>query len=138
MAYDVHHAESYGIYQSVGDTVGPGGYRRALRLMENYVPIAQAIQAVAPKAWVINYTNPMSMVMKILYGVFHQMKAIGCCHEVFGTQKLRAQAFKDISKTDQKIDHHKIHVNVQGINHFTWINQASYRGEDLMPYYEAL
>ena len=31
MEYDVHTPEKYGIWQSVGDTVGPGGIVRALR-----------------------------------------------------------------------------------------------------------
>ena len=31
MASDVHTPEKYGIYQSVGDTAGPGGIVRALR-----------------------------------------------------------------------------------------------------------
>ena len=53
-----------------------------------YVEIAQAIRAYAPKAWVINYTNPMSLCVKTLYYVFPEIKAFGCCHEVFGTQKV--------------------------------------------------
>ena len=135
MTVDVHSPELYGIYQSVGDTVGPGGYRRALRLFDNYVPIAEAIKAYAPDAWVINYTNPMTLSMKILNTVFPGIKAIGCCHEVFGTQKLLAKAYKTITGAEQEIDRHEIHVNVKGINHFTWIDEATYQGQDLLPIY---
>ena len=60
MAVDVHLPERLGIYQSVGDTAGPGGMMRALRTIPMFVEIAQAIKAYAPEAWVINYTNPMS------------------------------------------------------------------------------
>ena len=88
MAVDVHMPERLGIYQSVGDTAGPGGAMRALRTIPMYVEIAQAIRAYAPKAWVINYTNPMSLCVKTLYYVFPEIKAFGCCHEVFGTQKV--------------------------------------------------
>ena len=84
MAVDVHMPERLGIYQSVGDTAGPGGAMRALRTIPMYVEIAQAIRAYAPKAWVINYTNPMSLCVKTLYYVFPEIKAFGCCHEVFG------------------------------------------------------
>lgn len=136
MMVDVHHPETYHIWQSVGDTVGPGGYARALRLFRDYVPIARAIEAYAPRAWVINYTNPMSLSLKLLYSVYPDIKAVGCCHEVFGTQKLLAKAYTKFSDTTEEIHRHDIHVNVQGINHFTWINEATYKGEDILPFYD--
>ena len=88
MESDVHLPERLHIYQSVGDTAGPGGMVRALRTIPMFVEIAEAVKAYAPKAWVINYTNPMSLCVKTLYHVFPEIKAFGCCHEVFGTQKV--------------------------------------------------
>ncbi|GLB27393.1 alpha-glucosidase/alpha-galactosidase [Lacrimispora xylanolytica] len=134
MASDVHLPERLGIYQSVGDTAGPGGMIRALRTIPMFVTIAEAIKEYAPKAWVINYTNPMSLCVKTLYHVFPEIKAFGCCHEVFGTQKVlkgiceEFLGLKDVERKD-------IHVNVLGINHFTWFDQASYKGIDLFPVY---
>ena len=134
MAVDVHMPERLGIYQSVGDTAGPGGAMRALRTIPMYVEIAQAIRAYAPKAWVINYTNPMSLCVKTLYYVFPEIKAFGCCHEVFGTQKVlkgileETMGLKDVKRED-------IQINVLGINHFTWFDYASYKGIDLFPIY---
>nr|WP_024834992.1 glucosidase [Clostridium sp. 12(A)] len=134
MASDVHLPERLGIYQSVGDTAGPGGMIRALRTIPIFVTIAEAIKEYAPKAWVINYTNPMSLCVKTLYHVFPEIKAFGCCHEVFGTQKVlkgiceEFLGLKDVERKD-------IHVNVLGINHFTWFDQASYKGIDLFPVY---
>jgi alpha-galactosidase len=135
MKSDVHAPEKYGIYQSVGDTVGPGGLMRALRTIPMYVEIAEAIKTFAPKAWVINYTNPMSLCVRTLYEVFPQIKAFGCCHEVFGTQKVLACALKDIKGIDN-VEREDIKINVLGINHFTWIDRASYRNMDLIPIYE--
>ena len=66
MESDVHLPEKYGIYQSVGDTAGPGGYIRALRTIPMFVEIANAIKEYSPNAWVINYTNPMSLCVKTL------------------------------------------------------------------------
>lgn len=134
MESDVHAPEQYGIYQSVGDTVGPGGFMRALRTIPMYVGFAKAIREVCPDAWVINYTNPMTVCVRTLYEVFPQIKAFGCCHEVFGTQKLLAAILKEecgiagISREDIK-------VNVMGINHFTWFDKATYKGENLFPLY---
>ncbi len=134
MSSDVHLPERLGIYQSVGDTAGPGGMIRALRTIPMYVEIAEAIKAYSPDAWVINYTNPMSLCVKTLYEVFPEVKAFGCCHEVFGTQKVLKGIYEE--ETGKEIpDWHDIHVNVVGINHFTWFTEASYGGTDLFPVY---
>ncbi|MCM3408418.1 alpha-glucosidase/alpha-galactosidase [Metabacillus litoralis] len=135
MASDVHTPEKYGIYQSVGDTVGPGGFVRALRTIPMYVKIANSIKEHSPDAWVINYTNPMSLCTRTLYEVFPEIKAFGCCHEVFETQNLLAEVVKEFlnEEVSQRSD---IKVNVLGINHFTWVNQASYQNIDLIPYYQ--
>lgn len=134
MEVDVHMPERLGIYQSVGDTAGPGGMMRALRTIPMFVEIAEAIKAYSPKAWVINYTNPMSLCVKTLYQVFPEIKAFGCCHEVFGTQKVLAGIVEE-EMGFENVDRSDIHVNVLGINHFTWFDSASYRGIDLFPVY---
>ena len=133
MKSDVHLPEEYGIYQSVGDTIGPGGLVRALRTVPIYVEFAEAIRQYAPGAWVINYTNPMTLCTRTLYEIFPGIKAVGCCHEVFGTQKLLAKMLE--TKGYGKVDRRDIKVNVLGINHFTWLDQASYKDIDLMPMY---
>ncbi|HAN43912.1 MAG TPA: alpha-glucosidase/alpha-galactosidase [Ruminococcaceae bacterium] len=134
MESDVHLPERHGIYQSVGDTAGPGGLVRALRTIPMYVEIAQAIKEFSPEAWVINYTNPMSLCVKTLYEVFPKIKAFGCCHEVFGTQKLLKGICEQVTGI-KNIERRDINVNVLGINHFTWFDSASYKGMDLFPIY---
>ena len=94
-----------------------------------FVEIAEAIKQYAPKAWVINYTNPMSLCVKTLYHVFPDIKAFGCCHEVFGTQEVLKGILEET--TDIKdVKRKEINVNVMGINHFTWFDYASYKGID--------
>lgn len=135
MDVDVHMPERLGVWQSVGDTAGPGGIMRALRTIPMFVTIAEAIRDYAPKAWVINYTNPMTLCVKTLFKVFPEIKAFGCCHEVFGTQKvLKGIAEKTFGI--KGIERKDIHVNVLGINHFTWFDYASYEGIDLFPVYQ--
>jgi alpha-galactosidase len=129
--------ERLGIYQSVGDTAGPGGMMRALRTLPVYAEFANAIRENCPKAWVINYTNPMSLCVKTLYQVFPGIKAFGCCHEVFGTQKVLAGIAQKELGIEEEIDRKEIHVNVLGINHFTWFDYASYKGYDLFPIYRS-
>lgn len=137
MQSDVHTPEKYGIYQSVGDTSGPGGIVRALRTVPMYEVIARAIRDNCPKAWVINYTNPMTVCVNTLYRVFPEIKAFGCCHEVFGTQKLLAEAVAELRGVE-KPERAEIDVNVVGVNHFTWLTKAQYKNIDLFPMYREL
>ncbi|MBR5731881.1 MAG: alpha-glucosidase/alpha-galactosidase [Lachnospiraceae bacterium] len=137
MESDVHMPERLGIYQSVGDTAGPGGMIRALRTLPMFAEFAEAIRKYCPSAWVINYTNPMSLCVKVLYHVFPGIKAFGCCHEVFGTQELLAGILQREGYVPEKPDRHEININVLGINHFTWFDYASYKGIDLFPVYRA-
>jgi galacturan 1,4-alpha-galacturonidase len=135
MYTDVHTPEKYNIFQSVGDTTGPGGLFRALRTIPMYEEIANSIKKYAKDAWVINYTNPMSICVGALYAAFPEIKAFGCCHEVFGAQRLLLMALKEFEGIEET-DRHNIRTNVLGINHFTWIDEASYKTYDLMPIYD--
>ncbi len=134
MESDVHCAEKYGIYQPVGDTVGPGGIVRALRTVPMFEVIAKAIEKNCPEAWVINYTNPMTLCVKTLYNTFPKIKAFGCCHEVFGTQMFLAKIVTETTGLHIR-DHKDIKTNVLGINHFTWVTKAQYKNMDLYEMY---
>lgn len=135
MDSDVHEPEKFGIYQSVGDTYGPGGVLRALRTVPMFEEIARNIKQYCPEAWVINYTNPMTVCVRTLYKTFPQIKAFGCCHEVFGTQKLLAEALMDVTGMEI-VPRDDIKVNVLGVNHFTWITEAYYKDINLWPIYK--
>ena len=134
MESDVHAPEEYGIYQSVGDTTGPGGVVRAMRTLPMFEEIAESIKKYSPDAWVINYTNPMTLCVKTLYRVFPEIKAFGCCHEVFGTQKLLTWVVEEY--LGKKATRDEIKVNPVAVNHFTWLTSAKYQGIDLFPYYK--
>lgn len=134
MASDVHAPEKYGIYQPVGDTTGPGGLMRALRTIPIFIDFAQSIKKYAPDAWVINYTNPMSLCTKSLYFGYPEIKAFGCCHEVFFTQELLFHVLDDM-KNIKGVTREEIKINILGINHFTWLDYAIYKDIDLFPLY---
>ena len=134
MRSDVHLPERVGVYQPVGDTVGPGGFMRAMRTIPMFAEIAGAIRDTAPQAWVINYTNPMTLCVRTLYEVFPGIRAFGCCHEVFGTQKLLCAMLKT-EEGIPDVTRQELYTTVTGINHFTWLTSASWRGTDLMPIY---
>ncbi len=134
MESDVHTPEKYGIYQSVGDTTGPGGIVRAMRTIPMFEEIANYVKEYCPNAWVINYTNPMTLCVKALYNTFPKIKAFGCCHEVFGTQRLLTWVVEEF--LGKKATREEIKVNPVAVNHFTWLTSAEYEGIDLFPYYD--
>lgn len=134
MESDVHTPEKYGIFQSVGDTAGPGGIVRALRTIPQMEVIAKGVEKHCPDAWVINYTNPMALCVKALYDTFPGIKAYGCCHEVFGTKNLLIQAIKEICGVDE-VKREDIKANVVGVNHFTWLTEARWMNKDVFPIY---
>lgn len=135
MASDVHTPEKYGIYQSVGDTSGPGGIIRAMRTVPMYEEFAENIKKYSPDAWVINYTNPMTLCVRTLYRVFPEIKAFGCCHEVFGTQKVLMEALKTMRGIEVK-NRDEIKITPVAVNHFTWITKAQYKNIDIFPVYK--
>ena len=135
MEYDVHAPEKYGIYQSVGDTAGAGGFVRALRTIPMMRHIAASIREHCPDAWVINYTNPMAASIGALYREFPEIKAFGCCHEVFGTQWLLTRALKEVEGIEN-VRRNEIIINPMGVNHFTWFTSAKYQNIDLFKTYE--
>ncbi len=130
MRSDVHTPEAYGIYQSVGDTVGPGGVLRAMRTVPIFEEFARAIARFCPDAWVLNLTNPMSACVKALYDTFPDIKAFGCCHEVFHTQDFLCCVLRELK--DIHVHRRDIYTDASGINHFTWITQAQYQNIDIL------
>lgn len=135
MESDVHTPEKYGIYQPVGDTAGPGGTVRAMRSIPMFEEIARNVKEYCPDAWVINYTNPMTLCTKALFNTFPEIKAFGCCHEVFGTQTLLSDSLSDICGISD-VDRNDIKVNPISVNHFTWLTEAKYKNIDLFPIYK--
>ncbi len=131
-ANDIDIPAKYGILQTVADTTGPGGISRALRTVPIYVDYAHQIMDLCPQAWVINYTNPMTLCTAALYAAEPDIKAFGCCHEVFGTQEMLAGLVHerlDVPRPPRQA----IKTDVAGVNHFTFVPRATWQGEDLYP-----
>lgn len=131
MADEIALAEEYGLFYPVGDTTGATGLIRGLRSAYIYKGFAEALAAVCPNAWIINYSNPMSICTRTLTRVAPELKVFGCCHEVFSTQSMLAGIVSQYLNIEAP-PRHEIQVNVLGINHFTWVDKAMYQGHDLL------
>jgi alpha-galactosidase len=114
----------YGIDQCIGDTIGPGGIFKALRTGGAWLAILRDCERLCPNAWVLNYTNPMSILtLAALVGT--GMRTVGLCHSVQGTSQLLAHYL------DVPYDH--LQWRCAGLNHNAWFTELRYRGEDQYP-----
>jgi alpha-galactosidase len=124
-ALDVDIPAKYGVYQCVGDTIGPGGVFRYLRTAPVLNGLADDVRAVAaPDCWVINYSNPMAMNC---WGMLDHGfdRVVGLCHSIQMVAKCIADwvgvPFEDLV------------YNAGGINHVNFYLRLEHRGEDLYP-----
>ncbi len=129
--HDINVPQEYGIYQTVADTVGPDGTIRALQTIPQYRDIAATVRERCPDAWVINYTNPMTVCTRALYEEYPDINAIGLCHEVFKTQEVFAEMAEQYVDEAEDVDRSEIQVTVKGVNHFTWVDEATWRDYNL-------
>jgi len=115
----------YGVDQCIGDTLTPGGIMRCLRTLPPLVEIAKAIVEICPKAYLLNYTNPMSMLSWGIYKAVPEIKYVGLCHSVQGTSNEWA------SRLGVKIE--DVNFECAGINHQAWFTKFEKNGVDLLP-----
>ena len=129
--HDLDIPKEYGIYGAVAATIGPGGVFRAMRTIPLYRQFAAGIRENCPDAWVFNYTNPVTFVTRAMYDEYPEINALGLCHEVLGTRHRLAHYAEEYLDMDAERD--DVSVNVKGINHFTWVDEARCKGVDLWP-----
>jgi alpha-galactosidase/6-phospho-beta-glucosidase family protein len=123
MAFDLDVPARYGIRQSVGDTVGPGGINRALRNIPVMAGIARDVESVCPDAWFLNITNPMTVLTRTVTEV-SRCKVVGLCHEV-GNWCWDVALMLGVA-------HDAVRPTVSGVNHLPIVTSVDIDGKDGM------
>jgi alpha-galactosidase len=114
----------YGVTQCIGDTIGPGGIFKALRTVPAWLGILDDVKRTAPRAMVLNYTNPMSIIT--LCGIRHSgLPILGLCHSVQGSSRGLADYLE--------IPYEELTWECGGINHNAWFIRLEKDGEDMYP-----
>jgi alpha-galactosidase len=114
----------YGVDQCIGDTIGPGGIFKALRTGPAWLDIVADVERVAPRAVVLNYTNPMS-ILTLAASRATGVQVVGLCHSVQGTSRLLAE-FLDVP-------YGELTWRCAGINHNAWFTKLEHHGKDMYP-----
>ncbi|MDH5607512.1 MAG: alpha-glucosidase/alpha-galactosidase, partial [Anaerolineae bacterium] len=122
--HDIEIPKKYGVDINVGDTRGPSGIFRFLRTLPDMMEIVRDMEEVCPQAVMLNYTNPMAMLVSAIQKQTF-IKVTGLCHSVQGTAMMLADW---IGAPFEEIDY-----LCAGINHQAWYLKYKWNGKDAYP-----
>ncbi len=114
----------FGLRYTIADTIGVGGVFRGLRTIPVVLGIARDMEAVCPDAWLLNYTNPLAILVRAVAEAT-SIKVVGLCHSVFWTIDTLA-GYLGIAREE-------IDAESAGVNHLAFLLRLEHRGRDLYP-----
>lgn len=101
------------------ETTGPGGFAMALRTVPAVIEHARAIEKLAPRAWLISFTNPAGLITEALHR-HSAVRAIGICDTP-------AELFHKIGEVLGA----PVECDYAGLNHLGWIRRVRAAGGDV-------
>jgi len=138
---DLEIPVKYGIRLPVSMTVGIPGISAALRTIPVAQEIVEEMEDLCPGAWLLNVTNPMSVVTRTMNLAARKTRVIGMCHEfhefdrymgpILGLE--RPEGMDILSYLYRWLPEQGLDYTVAGINHFIWLTEARLNGEDVLP-----
>jgi alpha-galactosidase len=108
MRHDIEIPARYGVRQTVGDSVGPGGISRALRSVPVILEVAQAMERSCPEALLVNVSNPLTALCRAVTKET-SITTVGLCAEIVGLKFVLSLLFD--------ADFTSIDPVVAGVNH---------------------
>ncbi len=135
---DTRIALKYGVTMCSSDTIGPGGIFRAMRELPEILRVADDVRRLAPKAWLINFINPTSVMGIGLMRLAPDIRSFALCdgnHEPYVRNMfLRWIGVlpEDTLTTPPEVDA-KFDMAITGVNHCTWLFRLNYDGKDYLP-----
>jgi alpha-galactosidase len=111
----------YGIPVGVGDTLGPAALARCLREVPEVVAIARDMERLCPKAVLLNFTNPMSVITGVV-GRATSIPCWGLCHSADSLFEYMSEIFR-CKKSD-------LEMKVAGVNHQAFVFEVKVKGVD--------
>ncbi|HEX8524809.1 MAG TPA: hypothetical protein VF669_21335 [Tepidisphaeraceae bacterium] len=123
VAFDNDIPLRYGVDQCIGDTMGPGGLFKGLRTVPVFLDILRDMRDLCPDAVMLNYTNPMSMLVLAAGRAVPEVSVVGLCHSVQGTSHLLAKY--------AGVPYDEMQWECAGVNHLAWFTTLRHSNQDL-------
>ncbi|NRT71917.1 6-phospho-beta-glucosidase [Clostridium beijerinckii] len=101
------------------ETVGPGGFAKALRTIPVILDISRDIKELCPNAWLINFTNPSGIITEAVLK-YTNIKCIGLCNVPIH-MKMDVVSMLDVNSKD-------VFIEYVGLNHLVWGRNVWYKG----------
>jgi alpha-galactosidase len=114
----------YGLRYTINDTINVGGVMRGLRTIPVVLDIARDMEELCPDAWLLNYTNPMAMLVRAV-SERDAVKVAGLCHSVFWTIDTLA-GYLGLAREE-------LSYLSAGVNHLAFVLRLEHRGRDVYP-----
>ena len=122
--HDIEIPKKYGVDICVGDTRGPSGIFRFLRTAPVMLDIIRDVEELCPNAVVLNYTNPMAMLVSYLQSQT-KVSVTGLCHSVQGTAEMLAGWIG--------VKPNELQYTCAGVNHQAFYLDLKVHGQDAYP-----
>ncbi|MFI8288533.1 6-phospho-beta-glucosidase [Streptomyces sp. NPDC085614] len=106
------------------ETVGAGGIAYGLRTVPVATHVARRVAALAPDAWVINFTNPAGLVTEAMSRVLGD-RVVGICDSPVGLGRRVARILG--------ADPDEAWIDYVGLNHLGWLRGLHVGGRDQLP-----
>lgn len=143
----------FGVRQPYAENGGPGGFAHAARNIGPVMEIVHDMESICPKAWFINFTNPMVHICDAI-NRHSKIRSVGLCHQIFAGYTMVGMALANdlgfqipegitgmhadptqapLHELVKKQVVPRIDIVAAGLNHFTWALAIHDRqtGEDL-------
>jgi 6-phospho-beta-glucosidase len=115
--HDEAAAQRHGIVGQ--ETVGPAGFAMAMRTIPHMVRYAREIAEAAPRAWIVNFTNPVGMVTDAMRTASDRV--IGICDTP-------TELFEEVARV-LGLDSAACRFDYFGLNHLGWLREVYSGGE---------
>jgi 6-phospho-beta-glucosidase len=102
------------------ETIGPAGFAMAVRTIPAMVDYGRQISQLAPRAWLISFTNPVSIVTQAVHQE-SDARVIGICDTPTETFEDAAHAL-GLPVRECRFDYF-------GLNHLGWLREVYHRGQ---------
>ena len=105
------------------ETNGAGGLFKGMRTIPVILELCKDMDELCKDAWLINFTNPVGMIMEAINRYTNRTKAIGLCNVPIGMQKAIA---KQLNRPQEEV-----YITFGGLNHMVFVTGVYVDGKNV-------